>query len=154
MDAFMGADQPMTKTARPRVADGLIGSGIQASASPAMHMAEAGSQGFDLTYELLDLGQIDNGVSALNRLLARARGFAGVNITHPVKQAVIPLLDDLSEDVRALGAVNTMVFRDCRRTGHNTDWTGFAQNLKRGLPGAGDRRPVAGHGRAALSCGR
>lgn len=124
--------------AKPILKAGLIGSGIQASASPAMHMDEARGQGFDLTYELFDLDRVAGGAAALPRLLdaAQAQGFAGVNITHPVKQAVIPLLDELSDDARALGAVNTVVFGDGRRTGHNTDWTGFAQNLRRGLPAA------------------
>ena len=48
-------------------------------------------------------------------------GFNGLNITYPCKQAVIPLLHELSDDARALGAVNTVVFKDGRRTGHNTD---------------------------------
>lgn len=124
--------------AKPILKAGLIGSGIQASASPAMHMDEARGQGFDLTYELFDLDRVAGGAAALPRLLdaAQAQGFAGLNITHPVKQAVIPLLDALSDDARALGAVNTVVFGDGGRTGHNTDWTGFAQNLRRGLPAA------------------
>jgi shikimate dehydrogenase len=59
-----------------------------------------------------------------------------VNITHPVKQLVIPLLHELSEEARALGAVNTVVFKAGRRVGHNTDWFGFAEGFRRGLPGA------------------
>ena len=50
-------------------------------------------------------------------------GFAGLNITYPCKQAVIPLLDELSDEARAMGAVNTVVFRDGRAVGHNTDGT-------------------------------
>jgi shikimate dehydrogenase len=60
-------------------------------------------------------------------------GFAGVNITHPCKQAVIPLLDALTDDAAAIGAVNTVVFADGRRVGHNTDWRGFAESFMRGL---------------------
>ena len=51
---------------------------------------------------------------------ARALGFNGLNITHPCKQAVIPLLDALSPDAEALQAVNTVVLRDGRRVGHLT----------------------------------
>ena len=76
-------------------------------------------------------------VTAAERL-----GFAGLNITHPCKQAVLPLLTDLSEDARALGAVNTLVLRDGRRFGHNTDWWGFAESFRRGLPGATLKRVV------------
>ena len=53
-------------------------------------------------------------------------GFAGLNITYPCKQAVIPLLDDLSDEARAMGAVNTVVCRDGRLIGHNTDGSGWS----------------------------
>ena len=74
--------------------------------------------------------------SALPDILTAAQrfGFAGLNITHPCKQAVIPLLDDLSPDAAALGAVNTVVLKDGRRVGHNTDWWGFAESFRRELP--------------------
>jgi shikimate dehydrogenase len=61
--------------------------------------------------------------------------FAGLNVTFPFKQVVIPLLDDLSEAAAAIGAVNTVSFRGGRRTGHNTDVTGFAAGFRDGLPG-------------------
>lgn len=77
------------------------------------------------------------GSSALPDLLdaAERMGFDGLNITYPCKQSVIPLLDDLDPDARALGAVNTVVFRDGKRIGYNTDWSGFARAFERGLPG-------------------
>jgi shikimate dehydrogenase len=117
---------------------GLIGAGISASSSPALHMHEAQALGLDLRYTLFELDGQADGSAALERLLgaAQAAGFLGVNITHPVKQAVIPLLDELSEDAQALGAVNTVVLRAGRRIGHNTDWFGFAEGFRRGLPGA------------------
>lgn len=117
---------------------GLIGSGIQASLTPAMHMAEARSQGFAYRYDLLDLAQLGIRVERLSGLLAAAEadGFAGLNITHPCKQAVIPLLDTLSDDAATLGAVNTVVLRDGKRHGHNTDWWGFAEAFRRRLPDA------------------
>ena len=114
---------------------GLIGAGIQASRSPALHQEEARAQGLDLRYELLDLDRL--GVALPEALgEARRRGFLGLNITHPCKQAVIPLLDDLSTDARALNAVNTVVISGGRTTGHNTDWSGFAEGFRRGLPAA------------------
>lgn len=117
---------------------GLIGRGIQASRSPAMHRSEAAAQGFELIYELLDLEQRGLKNEALAELLdeAEARGFAGLNITYPCKQAVIPLLDDLSEEARAVGAVNTVQFRDGKRIGYNTDASGFEESFRRGMPGA------------------
>jgi shikimate dehydrogenase len=118
-----------------RVLAGLIGSGIQQSLSPALHMEEGAEQGLQYRYELFDLDRIAGGPTALPALLATAqeRGFAGLNITHPCKQTVLPLLDSLSDDAQALGAVNTVVFRDGRSIGHNTDWWGFAESFKQGL---------------------
>jgi shikimate dehydrogenase len=117
---------------------GLIGSGIGASRTPTMHEREGARQGLRYTYDLIDLTVLGLGVEALSRLLDNARksGFAGLNITHPCKQAVIPLLDELSEDAQAIGAVNTVVFRDGRATGHNTDWWGFTDGFRRALPDA------------------
>jgi len=117
---------------------GLIGAGIQRSRSPALHEREASEHGLSLDYELIDLDKLGVGNEALPVLLADAkrRGFAGLNITYPCKQAVIPLLDELSPDARALNAVNTVVIRGGRLTGHNTDWSGFAEGFRRGLPDA------------------
>lgn len=117
---------------------GLIGRGIQGSKSPAMHRAEAAAQGFDLTYELLDLDQRGPGEDALSHLLAETQssGFAGLNITYPCKQAIIPLLDELSEEAQTIDAVNTVRFRDGRRIGYNTDASGFEESFRRGMAGA------------------
>lgn len=126
---------------RPTVRLGLIGSGIQASRTPAMHELEAAEHGIRCIYELIDLDRMKLDVSALPELLTQAErmGFTGLNITHPCKQAVIPHLNELSEDVHALGAVNTVVLRNGRRHGHNTDWLGFSQSFVRGLRGAAIR---------------
>lgn len=114
---------------------GLIGSGIQASRTPALHMGEGDAQGFRLLYKIIDLNQPGLGAAALPELLQSAErmGFAGLNITHPCKQAVIPLLSELSPDAEALHAVNTVVLRDGKRIGHNTDWWGFAENFRRNM---------------------
>src|SRR2546426_12133170 len=89
---------------------GLIGAGIQLSRSPALHEREADEQGLRYVYKLIDLDKLGVGVEALPELLTAAKrmGFAGLNITYPCKQAIIPLLDGLSEDARALNAVNTV----------------------------------------------
>jgi len=101
-----------------------------------MHEREGGEQGLRYLYKLFDLEKLDLGDDALPELLTAAErmGFAGLNITYPCKQAVIPLLTALSDDARALGAVNTVVLRDGQRIGHNTDWWGFAESFRRGLP--------------------
>ena len=114
---------------------GLIGEGIQGSRSPALHEDEARHLGLALHYQLIDLARDGRNASDLPRLLdaAQAVGFAGVNITHPCKQQVLPLLDRLSADARAIGAVNTVVFEDGKRAGHNTDWSGFATPFRRAM---------------------
>jgi shikimate dehydrogenase len=106
---------------------GLIGEGIQGSRSPALHEQEARCQGLTLHYELIDLAQGGQGIADLPRLIesAEAVGFDGLNITYPCKQAVLPLLDELSDEARAIDAVNTVVFRDGKRKGFNTDSVGF-----------------------------
>ena len=127
---------PQAKSAP--ILTGLIGASIQASGSPAMHMEEARASGLDYSYKLFDLDLIEGGASALPRVLEQVEreGYAGVNITYPCKQAVIPLLHALSLDAEALGAVNTIVFDKGRRSGHNTDCIGFDEGLTRGLPNA------------------
>ena len=88
---------------------GLIGSGIQASRSPSLHEREGAEQGLRYIYKIIDIAALGLSPDVLPELLTAARrfGFAGLNITHPCKQTVIPLLDALSPDARALGAVNT-----------------------------------------------
>jgi len=114
---------------------GLIGAGIQASRTPAMHEHEGDAQHLRYVYRLIDLDALKLDVTALPDLLMAAErlNFTGLNITFPCKQAVIPLLDELSEEARSIGAVNTVVFRDGRRIGHNTDCLGFAEGFRRGL---------------------
>jgi shikimate dehydrogenase len=142
-DVAMTAAREDRRAAPRAVLVGLIGSGIQASRTPAMHEREGAAQGLAYVYKIIDLDTLRLSAAALPELLTAARrfGFAGLNITHPCKQAVIPLLDDLSPDARALGAVNTVVFgRDGRAVGHNTDWSGFAEAFRRTLPDVARRR--------------
>jgi shikimate dehydrogenase len=130
---------------------GLIGAGIQRSLTPAMHEEEARCQGLALHYQLIDLDAAGAGVQALPTLIEAARimGFAGLNITYPCKQAVIPLLDGLSDEARAMGAVNTVVFQGGRAIGHNTDGSGWAWGFQRALPQARlDRVVLLGAGGA------
>ena len=128
---------------------GLIGAGIGASLSPALHEREAREQGVRYRYRLIEIEDANVGA-----LLERARrdGLKGVNVTHPVKQSVVPHLDALSDDAAALQAVNTVVFDGGRATGHNTDTTGFAESFARGLPDVAlDRVVVLGAGGAGTA---
>jgi len=123
---------------------GLIGAGIQASRTPAMHEREAAAQDIRCLYQLLDLDTMSEGAGALPTLLdaTERTGFAGLNVTHPCKQSVILYLTDLSDDARGVGAVNTVVFRGGQRIGYNTDWWAFRESLRRGLPDAALSRVV------------
>lgn len=123
---------------------GLIGAGIQASRTPAMHEREGAEQGLRYIYKLIDLDALRLGPETLPELVTAAKrmGFAGLNVTYPCKQVILPLLDDLTSDAGALGAVNTVVFQDGRSIGHNTDWWGFAESFRRELSDVARARVV------------
>jgi shikimate dehydrogenase len=134
---------------------GLIGAGIQRSLSPALQEEEARHHGLRLHYQLIDLDPAGVGVEALPGLISAARvmRFAGLNITFPCKQAVIPLLDGLSDEAKAIGAVNTVVREGGRLVGYNTDGPGWAWGFQRALPGADLSRVVlVGAGGAGAAC--
>jgi shikimate dehydrogenase len=122
----------------PRFLAGLLGRGILGSGSPALHEAEARAQGAQLSYILFDFAQRGWDETTLPKILdaAATLGFAGVNVTHPFKQSVMPYLDELSPGAEQVGAVNTVSFANGRKTGFNTDVTGFEESVRRGLPGA------------------
>ncbi|WP_342780160.1 shikimate dehydrogenase [Devosia ginsengisoli] len=115
---------------------GLVGRGIAASLSPLMHEQEGARQGLDYRYHLIDFDRLELDDTSLPDILAEARdlGFAGLNVTYPFKQAILPLLDDLAPDAAAIGAVNTVVLGGARSVGHNTDCWGFAESFRRDLP--------------------
>ncbi|AUZ48248.1 shikimate dehydrogenase [Pseudomonas orientalis] len=118
---------------KPRVLAGLIGTGIQASRTPALHEQEGDAQGLRYLYRLIDLEALGLDSHALSDLLRAAEQmhFTGLNITYPCKQAILPLLDELSDEARGIGAVNTVVFKGGKRIGHNTDCLGFAEGFRR-----------------------
>ncbi|HWM44341.1 MAG TPA: shikimate dehydrogenase [Burkholderiales bacterium] len=134
---------------------GLVGAGIQRSLSPALHEEEGRHHELRVHYQLIDLEAAGVGVEALPDLIraVRVMAFAGLNITYPCKQAVIPLLDSLSEEARAIGAVNTIVREGSRLIGHNTDGSGWSWGFKRALPDADLSHVVLlGAGGAGSAC--
>ena len=145
---------------------GLIGAGIQPSRTPAMHEREGAEQGLAYIYKKIDLEVLGLGPEALPDLLTAAErmGFSGVNVTHPCKQSVVPLLHEFSADAEALGAVNTVILNEGRRLGHNTDWWGFAESFRRELSdvrrdhvvllGAGGAGAAVAYGLLTLGVGR
>ena len=121
---------------------GLIGSPIRSSAAPAMHEAAAQALGLSAHYRLIDVPGADE--AKLRAMLdgVRLLGFSGVNVTFPYKEAVVPLLDELSLGAAAIGTANTVVVRGGKLTGHNTDSSGFARAFKAVLGNPGEA-PVA-----------
>jgi shikimate dehydrogenase len=117
---------------------GLVGEGVLPSLTPPMHEREGDVQGVRYLYRPIDLSELGLPAESVGDLLksARSLGFNGLNITHPCKQLVLEHLDEVSADARRLGAVNTVVIRDGRFIGHNTDFSGFGCALASGLPGA------------------
>lgn len=105
----------------------LLGYPLGHSLSPAMHNAAFQNLGLDWRYELLEIPP-----AHIADALARVRGddCAGANVTIPHKQAVIPFLDQLTEHALQVGAVNTLVKREGKLVGDNTDVYGLVQALR------------------------
>lgn len=120
---------------------------VAKSLSPAMHNAALKAHGIDGLYLALAVEpeRVDQAVAGI-----RGLGLAGVNVTVPHKQAVIPHLDALDPLAGRLGAVNTIVNQAGHLTGHNTDLPGMLWALQRaGADPAGRRCLVVGAGGAA-----
>jgi len=137
--AMMAEDRSSTDK---KFLTGLIGAPIAQSAAPAMHEQAADALGVRCHYQLIEVAGAD--AAGLRALLdgVRRLGFAGVNVTFPYKEVVVPLLDEMSERARDIGAVNTVVVRDGRLIGHNTDTTGFERAIV-DLVAASNRGAVA-----------
>lgn len=105
----------------------LIGHPLGHSLSPAFHNAAFRAAGIDATYSLADV--LPEDLTATVAAL-RTQGIVGANVTVPYKSAVLPFLDALSDEARALGAVNTIVNHAGRLTGLNTDLPGFVADLR------------------------
>jgi shikimate dehydrogenase len=116
---------------------GLIGYPLTHSFSQRHFSAKFKELGLkDHRYDLFPIASIDD----LPALIRETSGLAGLNVTIPYKQVVMPLLDELDPMAAAVGAVNTVVFRNGRSIGYNTDVEGFRSTL---LPLLGKDRPRA-----------
>lgn len=126
---------------------GLIGYPIEHSLSPAMHNSAFAVLNLNWCYVPLPvpperLGEAVAGLQALS--------FVGANVTVPHKEAVIPYLDEVTPEAQAIGAVNTIVVREDKLIGYNTDWQGFLTALSEvGFNPQGKRAVVLGAGGAA-----
>ncbi len=128
----------------------LLGHPVAHSLSPAMHNAAFAALRLPHRYEAVDVApeRLADAVAAL-----RADDALGANATIPHKESVARLLDELADEARAIGAVNTIVRRGSVLAGHNTDGTGFqAAAAEAGLWPTGARVLVLGAGGAARAC--
>jgi len=127
---------------------GLIGQHLQHSFSPAYFANKFKQEGiWDAVYELFPLAQIED----FKSLLQKENNLAGLNVTIPYKQAILPFLDDLSPQALQIGAVNTIQFVEGKLIGHNTDVYGFQTSLEKVLASTpfGSRALVLGTGGAS-----
>ena len=130
---------------------GIIGWPVEHSLSPAIHNAAFSALGLDWVYVPLPV-RPEHLLAALTGL--SALGFSGANVTMPHKTAVAETVEDLSDDARALRAVNTIAIVEGKLCGHNTDTSGFERFLREdaGFDPAGRRALVYGGGGAARAC--
>ena len=127
---------------------GIIGFPIGHSISPRFQQAALDHCGIDAEYRAYPVAPEDVG-----RFVAGLRqpGILGINVTVPHKEAVIPFLDEIDDWAAEAGAVNTIVNRQGRLTGHNTDGYGFLRALQQGgsFQPRGRRTLILGAGGAA-----
>src|SRR5712691_81135 len=125
----------------------LIGQPVAHSLSPALHNAGFAALGIDANYEAWDVPP--DGLHKAVEALRRA-DCMGANVTAPHKQAVVQFVDDVPDAVVALGVMNTIVNRDGRLSGENTDARGLARWMRQsGIDPSGQPALVLGAGGAA-----
>lgn len=114
---------------------GLIGRGVGPSLTPPMHEMEGVRHGLRYIYRPIDFTDGGDAQLQLKELIHNARtlGFDGLNLTYPVKQTAVSLLDDMSPAVRMVGAVNTVHWQEGRLIGDNTDVSGFQASIRAAL---------------------
>ena len=124
----------------------LIGDPVDHSLSPLLHGAMIAQTGVHYTYEVRRVQPRDLADFVAE---AKAGGCAGFNVTMPHKEAILPLLDELSPAAAACGAVNTVCIKNGRAIGYNTDGPGFVDSLRaRGLEPEGKTVLLLGTGGA------
>ncbi len=129
----------------------ILGFPLKHSASPAFQQAAFDHLGLDIVYRGWETEP-----SSLRIVLARLREepFIGANITIPHKETALPLMDEVDKSARDIGAVNTIVRKDSRLVGYNTDAEGFLRALRGALPSVtGKRAILLGAGGAARAVG-
>lgn len=123
---------------------GIIGRPVAHSLSPAMHNAAFRALGLNAVYVAFPVTDLKQAVAGL-----RGLNIGGVSVTIPFKEEIIPLLDELDPTAARMGAVNTVVNREGRLVGYNTDWLGAAAALQEQTVITGKHFLILGAGGAA-----
>jgi len=132
------------------VITGILGYPLKTTFSPLMHNAVFKMLGIDGIYLRLPVRkeQLEEAILGL-----RALGFRGVNVTIPYKIDILDFLDDIEDKAKAIGSVNTILVRDAKLMGYNTDAHGFDESLRaHGIDIAGRNIMLIGAGGAARAC--
>ena len=131
---------------------GLLGARLGHSLSPQIHQEVFRQLGIEATYELIEVPT----EKLADKVAELRKNYRGLNVTIPHKVAVMDSLDYIAAEAGAIGAVNTILFKDGRASGFNTDYFGFARLLEHnGLVPEGKKVCILGTGgasRAILQC--
>ena len=123
---------------------GLIGKTLTHSFSKTFFTAYFEKEKIEANYSNFELNEIEEISSLL-----KSQTVSGLNVTIPYKQSVIPFLDELSADAKAIGAVNVIQFKEGKTIGHNSDAFGFHQSIKPFLTNLHERALIIGPGGAS-----
>jgi shikimate dehydrogenase len=123
---------------------GLLGQKLEHSFSQRFFTEKFEREQIDAEYVNFEIPAIED-----VRALLDSEHLSGLNVTIPYKETVIPFLDELSDEARAIGAVNTIAFRGGRTIGYNTDAFGFHQSIKPFLTNKHERALILGTGGAS-----
>ena len=123
---------------------GILGRPVAHSLSPVMHNAAFRHLGMNAVYVAFPVTDLRKAVAGV-----RGLGIGGVSVTIPFKEEIIPLIDELDPRAAEIGAVNTVVNRDGRLTGYNTDWLGAVAALTAKISLTGRHVLILGAGGAS-----
>ena len=127
---------------------GVLGNPVRHSLGPLMHNAVFREKGLNAVYLAFESDSVEGAIQGM-----RALGIKGLSITIPHKTSVIPLLDEVDPLAKDIGAVNTVVNKDGKLTGYNTDAAGALMALEAAVPVEGKRCVIVGAGGAARAVG-
>ncbi len=127
----------------------VVGHPLEHSLSPTLFNTAFKALGLDYTYTKEDVG-----LSELKLILEKVRSgeYSGLSVTVPYKEEIIPYLDELTPEAKAIGAVNTVYFSEGKVKGTNTDWQGFMDALVKHTDLKNKKILIYGAGGVARAC--